>query len=45
MKERIEPDDIIIYSNIGNGGVIAAFFPEHKQYFYQWSTLGCRRSI
>ena len=33
MKEKMEPDDIIIYSNIGNGGVIAAFFPENKQYF------------
>ncbi|MCI9177757.1 MAG: hypothetical protein HFJ28_04180 [Clostridia bacterium] len=33
MKEKIQPDDIIIYSNIGNGGVIAAFFPENKQYF------------
>ncbi len=33
IKENIKPDDIIIYSNIGNGGVIAAFFPEYKQYF------------
>lgn len=33
MREKIQPDDIIIYSNIGNGGVVAAFFPEHKQYF------------
>lgn len=33
MKQSIKPDDIIIYSNIGNGGVIAAFFPENKQYF------------
>lgn len=34
MKEEIKEDDIIVYSNIGNGGVIAAFFPENKQYFY-----------
>lgn len=34
IKEEIKKDDIIIYSNIGNGGVIAAFFPENKQYFY-----------
>lgn len=34
LKENIEPKDIIVYSNIGNGGVIAAFFPENKQYFY-----------
>lgn len=33
LKENIKPNDIIIYSNIGNGGVIAAFFPENKQYF------------
>lgn len=34
LKENIESDDILIYSNIGNGGVIAAFFPDSKQYFY-----------
>ena len=34
LKENIKPDDIIVYSNIGNGGVVAAFFPENKQYFY-----------
>lgn len=34
IKENIQEDDIIVYSNIGNGGVIAAFFPENKQYFY-----------
>lgn len=34
IKEEIKEDDIIVYSNIGNGGVIAAFFPENKQYFY-----------
>lgn len=34
IRENIQKDDIIVYSNIGNGGVIAAFFPENKQYFY-----------
>lgn len=34
LKENIQKDDIILYSNIGNGGVVAAFFPENKQYFY-----------
>ena len=34
LRENIKPEDIIIYSNIGNGGVIAAFFPDNKQYFY-----------
>lgn len=37
LKENIEPNDIIIYSNIGNGGVIAAFFPENTQYFINGS--------
>ncbi len=34
LQERIQEDDILVYSNIGNGGVIAAFFPNNKQYFY-----------
>lgn len=34
LQENIQEDDIIVYSNIGNGGVIAAFFPNNKQYFY-----------
>lgn len=33
IKEEIKEDDIIVYSNIGNGGVIAAYFPENEQYF------------
>ena len=33
IKEEIKKDDIIVYSNIGNGGVVAAYFPEQKQYF------------
>ena len=33
IKENIQDDDILIYTNIGNGGVVAAFFPEYKQYF------------
>lgn len=34
LRENIKPDDILVYSNIGNGGVIATFFPDNKQYFY-----------
>lgn len=34
LEENIKPEDILVYSNIGNGGVIAAFFPDNKQYFY-----------
>ena len=37
LKENIKEGDILVYSNIGNGGVIAAFFPEYKQYFYNGS--------
>lgn len=39
IKDEIQQDDIIVYSNIGNGGVIAANFPNNKQYFLnfeQW---------
>ena len=34
LRENIKEDDIIIYKNVFNGGVIAALFPENKQYFY-----------
>ena len=33
LESKIEENDLIIYSNIGNGGVVAAYFPENKQYF------------
>ena len=33
IKSEIKEDDIIVYSNIGNGGVVAAYFPENEQYF------------
>lgn len=34
IKNEIKEDDILIYSNIGNGGVVAALFPNNTQYFY-----------
>ena len=37
INEEIKPDDIIIYSNIGNGGVVAAYFPDNKQYFLNFA--------
>ncbi len=37
ISEEIKPDDIIIYSNIGNGGVVAAYFPDNKQYFLNFA--------
>ena len=37
MEENIQKDDIIIYNEIGVGGVLASYFPDNKQYFYnQW---------
>lgn len=44
LKDNIKPEDVIVYSNVINGGVISAFFPDNKQYFYN-KELGCRRSI
>lgn len=37
IKENLEENDIFIYSDIGNGGVLAAFFHNNKQYFYNGS--------
>lgn len=37
INEEIKPEDIIIYSNIGNGGVVAAYFPDNKQYFLNFA--------
>ena len=33
INEEIKPDDILIYSNVENGGVTAATFQNNKQYF------------
>ena len=33
LEENLQPEDIIIYSNINNGGVIAALVDTNKQYF------------
>lgn len=37
INNQIKDDDIIIYSNIGNGGVIAAYFPYNNQFFLNFS--------
>ncbi len=34
LKENIQKDDIIVYSNIVNGSVFAVNFKDNKQYFY-----------
>lgn len=34
LQENIRPDDIIIYSNIGIGSVIATYFVDSDQYYY-----------
>ena len=33
LKENLQPDDIMIYSDIGNGGVVAVFTEKNNQYF------------
>lgn len=33
LEENLQSDDIIIYSDIGNGGVVAATIDTNKQYF------------
>ncbi len=33
LKENLKPEDIIIYSDMGNGGVAATKLSENKQYF------------
>lgn len=33
LEENLQPDDIIIYSSINNGGVIAASIDSNQQYF------------
>lgn len=34
LEENIKDDDIIVYSDIGNGSVFAVYFRDNKQYFY-----------
>lgn len=34
LEENIKDDDIIVYSDIGNGSVFAVYFKDNKQYFY-----------
>lgn len=40
LKENIQQDDILVYSNIGNGSVFASYFTENKQYFYNGANWG-----
>lgn len=43
LAEEIQPNDIIVYSNIGIGSVIATHFTDHEQYFYNvdnWDAVG-----
>ena len=37
IKENIQEGDIIVYSNIGNGSIIATFFTENDQYFLNFA--------
>lgn len=40
LKENIQKEDVLVYSNIGNGSVFASFFLENKQYFYNGANWG-----
>lgn len=40
LKENIQKEDVLVYSNIGNGSVFASFFLDNKQYFYNGANWG-----
>ena len=40
LQENIQKDDVIVYSNIGNGSIIASNFLDNKQYFYNGADWG-----
>lgn len=40
LKANIQKDDVLVYSNIGNGSVFASNFTENKQYFYNGANWG-----
>lgn len=40
VKANIQKDDVLVYSNIGNGSIFASNFTENKQYFYNGADWG-----
>ena len=40
IKENIQENDVIVYPGIGTGAIIAAKFPQYKQYFYNAENWG-----
>ena len=40
LKENIKDGDLIVYEDIGVGSVIANYFPNNKQYFYNEQNWG-----
>ncbi len=40
LKEELKPDDIIVYSGINEGGVVAALIDTNKQYFLNVENWG-----
>lgn len=40
LQANIQKDDVIVYSNIGNGSIIASNFLDNKQYFYNGADWG-----
>ena len=44
LKENIQEEDILVYSNIGNGSVFASYFTKNKQYFYNGANWGVQEA-
>lgn len=40
LQENIQKDDVLVYSNIGNGSIFASNFLNNKQYFYNGADWG-----
>lgn len=40
LKTNIKEDDVLVYSNIGNGSIFASNFTKNKQYFYNSANWG-----
>ena len=44
LKENIQEGDVLVYSNIGNGSIIASNFLNNKQYFYNKEDWGVKEA-
>ena len=44
LKENIQEGDVIVYEDIGAGSVIADYFPNNKQYYYNAPNWGVQEA-